>query len=173
MGIFDQINDLLNKIDLNEIDSESNNSYDELPDGYYLSQVEKAQLTESKSSGQPMVSFQFKVEENGYNLNDEGTALIQLDKTKNRKIFVYYVLKDEKSIKKFISDMLKFEGDEEGNPLLDKDYFTNADLIQDALDVLIGMNIYIQISTNEYNGQKSSWKNLISWKRAKSLELPV
>ena len=173
MSYFDQIDEILGKINLEDIDADSNDRYEDLPEGYYLCEVEEATLAESQSSHQPMVSFQFKVTENGYTLNEEGTSLIEIDKTKNRKIFAYYVLKDERSVKRFISDMLKFEGEVEGEPLLDKEYFTNSELINDALDVLKGSRIYVQVSLTEYNGKASSWKNLISWKRAKSLELPL
>ena len=94
--------------------------------------------------------------------------------SKNRKIFMYYVLKDTASVRRFVSDMLKFEGEERGKPLLDKEYFMNSEILADALKILEGMQIYIQItkSTND-DGTTRSWQNLISWKRAAALDLPM
>ena len=123
-----------------------------------------------------MVAFQFKVSDDGYNaeLDGEEVNITRISKTKNRKVFIYYTLKDETSVKRFVTDMLKFEGENPGEPLLGKEYFTNSQLLEDALEVLIGMQIYIKINTSEKNdGSTSTWRNLISWKRAAALELPV
>lgn len=170
-NLFNSLDGVLSNTDLTDVTAESA-SFSELPDGYYLSEVEKAELKESKSSKQPMVALQLKVVEDGLGVDSTG-EFVELKKTKNRKIFMYYVLKDESAVKRFVTDMLKFEGEKEGEPLLGKEYFTNSQLLVDALDVLVGMNIYVQSSTTENDdGSNSVWKNLISWKRAKSLELP-
>lgn len=173
-SILGTLNDLLGSTDLKDVTSETT-GYQELADGYYLSEVESAKLTVSKSSKQPMVAFQFKVVEDGKDaeIDEEGNVTItEIKGTKNRKIFLYYVLKDDMSVKRFVNDMLKFEGDEEGVSLLEKEYFTRAELLEDALEVLEGRRIYIQVSTTEKNdGTKSTWQNLISWKRATALEL--
>lgn len=170
------INDLLKETNIADITSEST-SFEELPDGYYLCTVDKAEIKESKSSGQPMVAFTFTVSENGhkYEADKDGNAELQEIKgSKNRKIFMYYVLKDTASIRRFVSDMLKFEGEEPGKPLLDKEYFMNSEILADALNILESMRIYIQItkSTNQ-DGTSRSWQNLISWKRAAALDLPM
>ena len=68
--------------------------------------------------------------------------------------------------------MLKFEGDEPGIPLLERDYFTNSELLTSALEVLTGSRIYVQITISKNkNGDESSWVNLISWERAEKLGL--
>ena len=86
---------------------------------------------------------------------------------------MYYVLKDTNSVRRFVSDMLKFEGEEPGKPLLDKEYFMNSEILEDALKLLVGMRIYVQITKSESaDGNIRSWQNLISWKRAAMLELP-
>ena len=168
--IFGALDSVLGKADLSDVTAESNN-FSELPDGYYLSEVVKAELKESKSSHQPMVAFQFKVVEDGRGVNDKGDY-IDLNKTKGRMIFIYYVLKDETSVRRFATDMLKFEGDTPGEPLLAKECFTTSELLLDALDILTGMRVYIQSSTTVNDDNTTSvWKNLISWKRAKALEL--
>lgn len=176
-ALLGNLDNLLNQTDLAEVTADSS-GFENLPDGYYLSEVEKAELTVSKTSNQPMVAFTYKVVEDGYAVEFDGNSDVKLDvikKTKNRKVFMYYVLKDERSIKRFVTDMLKFEGDEEGKPLLEKDYFMNSQLIQDALEILVGMRAYVQISTteNEETNAKNTWQNLISWKRAKALNLPA
>ena len=170
------INDLLSKTDIKDITSESN-SFQELPEGYYLCSVDSAKLKESKASGNPMVAFTFTVVENGhqYVADKDGNAEMKDVKgSKNRKIFMYYVLKDTSSVRRFVSDMLKFEGEEKGKPLLDKEYFMNSELLTDALNILEGTQIYVQItkSTND-DGTTSSWQNIISWKRAVALDLPM
>ena len=70
--------------------------------------------------------------------------------------------------------MLKFEGDTAGESLLPKEAFLSSETIEDALDILIGKRIYIQVSTTvNDDDSKSTWNNLISWKRAAALELPI
>ena len=61
----------MNKTDISDVTADSNN-FSELPDGYYLSEVEKAELKESKTSHQPMVAFQFKVVEDGLTVDKDG-----------------------------------------------------------------------------------------------------
>lgn len=173
-AIFEMLDKLLVSTDISNVTSESS-GFEDLPEGYFLSEVEKAELTVSKSSGQPMVAFQFKVIQDGVSvdIDDIGTVhLTTLPKTANRKLFKYYVLKDEQSIKRFVADMLKFEGEVEGESLLPKEAFTRSETLADALSVLIGMRIYINISKTEKDGVQSSWSNLISWKRVSALELP-
>ena len=170
-NLFNSLNGVLSNTDLTDVTAEGA-GFQELPDGYFLSEVEKAELKESKTSKQPMVALQLKVVEDGVDTDEEGNFTI-LKKTANRKIFMYYVLKDDTSVKRFVTDMLKFEGEKEGEPLLGKEYFTNSQLLVDALDVLVGSRIYVRSTTSENDdGSTSNWKNLISWKRAKALELP-
>lgn len=168
---------ILGSTKLDDVTSESGAGFENLPDGYYLAEVEKAELTQSKSSGNLQVKFTFKVVNNGYEgIIDEATGnfiLNELSGTKGRKIFKYYPLKDSRSVTSFVSDMLKFEGEEPGVPVLDKEYFTNHEVLADALDILTGMYIYTMLSTTERNGEKNQWTNLISWDRAAKLELPM
>lgn len=169
------INELLSQTKLDDVTSESN-SFSELPEGYYLCSVDSAEIKESKASHMPMIAFTFSVTEDGstYVADKDGNAEMKMLKgTKKRKIFMYYVLKDTASVRRFVSDMLKFEN-EEGKPLLDKEYFLNSEILDDALKLLEGMNIYIQITKSEnQDGTTRSWQNLISWKRANALDLPM
>lgn len=170
------INELLKQTNIDDVTSESN-TFQELPEGYYLCSVDNAEIKESKASNNPMVAFTFTVTENGHSYvadKDGNVEMKEVKGSKNRKIFMYYVLKDTSSVRRFVSDMLKFEGEEKGKPLLDKEYFMNSEILADALNILKDMQIYIQItkSTND-DGTSRSWQNLISWKRANALDLPV
>lgn len=171
--VFNQLDSILAASDLSNVTEESS-GFAELPDGYYLSEVDSAKLTVSKSSGKPMVAFQLSIVEDGKTADilETGDIIIDmLPKTKGRKIFVYYVLKDDSAVKRFASDMLKFEGNP-GEPLLQKEYFTTSATLVDALDILVGSRIYVHVSTTERDdGTKSKWQNFISWKRATALEL--
>ena len=53
------LDDLLKATDLNDVTSESS-GFDDLPAGYYLSEVNSAELTISKNSGNPQVKVVFK-----------------------------------------------------------------------------------------------------------------
>lgn len=173
-AIFDKLDKILSNVDLEDVTAEST-GFSELPDGYYLCEVEKAELTESKTSHEPMIAFQFKIVHDGYSIvvADNGdTTISSLKHTQNRKIFFYFVIKDESSLRRFAADMLKFEGEIHGEPLLPKEAFMNSNTLLDCLEVLEGSRIYISASTTEKNGEKTQWKNLISWKRADALDLP-
>lgn len=167
------LDQILAKTTLDDVSADSQ-GYNDLPDGYYLCEVDKADFKESKTSHLPMVSFNFKIVENGtgFKYVDNDVIVYEIKNTKNRMIFKHYVFKDESSVKRFASDMLKFEGETPGEPLLPKEAFTTSETLLDALDVLEGMRLFIQADTNEKDdGTKSTWYNLISWKRAAELEL--
>ena len=174
--VLSKLDTLLGETDLSDVTSEST-GYSDLPDGYYLTTVDKAELTVSKSSGNPMVAFMLGITGDGIDVEIEDTGNVlhrSIKGTNNRKIFKYYVFKDDTSIKRFVADMLKFEGEVEGEPLLPKEAFLNSETLEDALDCLIGCGIYVNVSTSEKDdGTKSTWTNLISWKRADALELPM
>lgn len=173
---FDALNELLGKVNLDNVTAESNEKrYEELPDGYYLSELERADLGVS-NSGRTQVKLQFKVVEDGIgSYVDENGYLREKtnEHTKNRKIFKYYPLVEEKDVNRFVSDMLKFE-DGDGEPLLPKEAFTTAEYLEESLDAIAGSRLYVQATTTTKKGtdEKSTWFNLISWKRATELELP-
>lgn len=169
---FTSLNDLIKDVELDDITAESATGFEELPDGYYLSEVETVELKETKETHNPMVVMALKVVEDGISLDEEGNR-VNNNKTKGRKIFLNFVIKDEKSFKRFVSDMLKFEGEDQQS-LLDKQYFMqDTETMMSALEVLKGYNIYVNLATTEgKDGTKNQWKNLISWKRVAQLELP-
>lgn len=174
--VFAALNQLLGNTSLNDVTADQA-QFSELKDGFYLSELKEASFQVSKNSGQPMVKLEFSIFEDGLDVSIDQKGrqtFIELKKTKGRKFWLYYVLQDEAAIKRFVSDMLKFEGDVEGESLLDKSMFTSVESIEEALEAIKGACIYVQVSTSENDdGSSSTWKNIISWKRAKALELPM
>lgn len=171
--LYKNVDSILSSVNVENIDPNAPD-FDNLPDGYYLCEVQKLELCVSKK-GNLQVKGQFKTIENGLKVvidEDGDSKLEEITKTKDRMIFKYWTLSEKKDVEKFIKDMLKFEGDEPGVPLLEKEYFSNSELLEQALEVLQEMNIYAQISTSKNKeGESSSWTNLISWSRAASLGL--
>lgn len=166
-SIYSSVNEILGSIDTTQVTAESSDAYSQLPDGYYLSEVAKVEMTTSKSSGQPMIAWQFKTVEDGVTI-DENLNKALIKNTTKKTIFMYHVLKDQNSVERFISDALKFEGDEAGKPFLEKDYFTAAETLHDALDLLTGLRIWLHVDTDNNN---TTWTRFVSWKRATKLDL--
>lgn len=174
MNDFVNLKDLLQEVDWNTVTDQDD--FQELPEGYYLCEVEKAELKTNKAQTNQQVSFQFKVVESGITEGTDarGNSVLQtISGTQNRKIFKHYPFKDTAGVKRFVNDMLKFEGDEPGQPLLEKEYFMMEETIEDALNILVGRRIYVQVSQKEYNGKTSSWNDLVGWSRASALGLPM
>ena len=171
--LYTNVNSILKKINVSEIDP--NQDFEKLPDGYYLSEVVSLDVCESKA-GNLQVKGQFKIVENGIgvSVDDDGDSeLYELKNTKGKVIFKYYSMKDETFVTRLIKDMLKFEGEEEGKPLLSEEYFTDIEIMKEALSILSESRIYIQLSTskNKETGESNQNSNLLSWKRVKSLGL--
>lgn len=181
-ALFASVNEVLKKADLNGVSAEGTGNR-ELPDGYYLAELQSAELQLSKNSGRPQAKLTFKTVENGIKqeVTEEGNVnIVNVPKTSNMFVYMYYPLKTDdsgESLRKFVSDMMKFES-KPGEPVLPKEAYTRADVLNDALELLSSMKLrmYIQVSTTTRTvdgvEQKSTWKNLISWKRARGLELP-
>lgn len=173
-SVFGVVDDLLSQINAEQIDPNAPD-FENLPEGYYSCEVVKAELGVSKSSERPQIKLQLKTISNGsaVEIDEEGDSVLkEIPKTQNRFIFKYYPLDTKSNVEKMIKDMLKFEGEEQGVPLLERDYFTNSELLTAALEVLEGSRIYAQITiTKNKEGNSSSWTNLISWERAEKLGL--
>lgn len=171
--LYKNVDSILSTVNVGKIDPNAPD-YEDLPDGYYLCEVQKLELCVSKK-GNLQVKGAFKTVEEGLavTIDEEGESqLTPVEKTKDKVFYKYWTLSEKKDVEKFIKDMLKFEGDEPGVPLLEKEYFLNSEVLEQALEVLQGMNIYAQVSTSKNKeGETSSWKNLISWSRAQSLGL--
>lgn len=170
---FIKLGDLLGQVDWNTVTEE--NAYEDLPEGFYLCEVEKAELKTNKAETNMQVSFQYKIVENGLveAMDDRGNSVLkEIPGTANRKVFKHYPFKDTNGIKRFVVDMVKFEGEVPGEPLLGAEYFMTEETFPDALGCLIGSRIYIQATYKESQGKKNCWYDVLSWDRAKKLGLP-
>lgn len=174
MADFIKLGDLLQDVNWETVTEE--NSFDDLPEGFYLCEVEKADLKENKAQTNMQVSFQLKVVDEGLTeaIDDRGNSVLKaISGTKNRKVFKHYPFKDTNGIKRFVVDMMKFEGENPGEPLLGPEYFMTEETFPDALACLIGTRIYVQASYREYQGKKNCWYDFVAWDRATKLGLPV
>ena len=172
-SIYDTLNKILSNSNIDSVSSEST-GFSELQDGYYLCEVAETEIKKS-SNQDPLIVLTMKVIGNGYDAeisNDGEITFKELKGANGSMIWLNYAIKDEKSLKRFVSDMLKFEGDEQGEPLLPKEAFTTPETLEDAVKLLVENRIYVQISTTEKDGKANTWKNLVSWKRVTGLELP-
>ena len=167
---FSLYNEIAEKTDFSKANPDNNNNSD-LPEGYYLSELEAFKLGLS-STNKPMVTLQFKVIE-GYPIDKETeTHDFSAPKFINKKIWLYFVVDDSKKQLSFADNMLKFE-DENGEAIIDKEIFMDASLLNDALEILLGARIYICITESKNkDNEKIYWKNMLSWKRVRALELP-
>lgn len=170
-NVFATINKTLKDVKVDDVTADSSEQFASLPDGYYYTEVNTSKVTVSKNTGAPMVAWVLTNVENGLTLNEDD-ELEYINNTKNKKHFMYSSLKDARSIERFVSDALKFEGDTPGVPYLDKEYFTTAETMNDALGLLEGRRIWLHVSTTEnQDGSSSTWTNFVSFKRAIALGL--
>ena len=166
--LFKKVDSVLNKVDLSKTTADSV-GFEDLKPGFYFCEVESAKLTESKKSHNPQIALTLKTIDDGFAIDDEDNK-IKLSGSKNRKVFKYYPLIDETTVKRFVSDMLKFE-DDKGESILPQEAFTTAEVLADSLEVIEGMRIYIQLTVSGEGDSKSNWVSLLSWSRVAQLEL--
>lgn len=176
-SLYVELDDIIHSTDLDEVSAESSNTFDNLPDGYYLTEVVESKLTRSKSSDKPMVTLRLAVVGNGYNLSEDGTNFEPIENVAKRNLWKHYVIKDGNSFKRFVSDMLKFEGETPNEPMLPKEAWTDSTTLEASVGVLSQVNarIYVHLETRKNNstGESSQWISLESFKRAEALGLPV
>lgn len=174
LELLQKLNTTIAKTDLSKVTADSA-GFKDLPDGYYNCELMEAKLKETKT-GKPMISGMFKVFEDGlkesYDPNTGTSELVLSTGSKGRYIWVNWVIGDESAYERFVSDMKKFE-DDDGNPILPEEAYTDGTILLDSLEAIKGMHVYIMLQTLEKNGEKSQRSNLISWTRAKELELPL
>lgn len=182
------LDSLLSGTNLDDVSAESS-GYEDLPSGYYLTEVVEAKLRSSKSSGLPMVSFRFKTIQPGIveQTDEEGNVFYaRAKRTMNRTIFKHYVLKDQQSVKTLTSDLLKYEGEVAGTPVLDdiltttdangkkKIQIPSSEILSGCLEVLTGLTIFIKADTRPDKNdptKNNTWSNLVSWSRVGDLGL--
>lgn len=162
------LNDILKNIDLKNISNEQN-SYIELPDGYYLVQIERAEIVNSKTSGNLMVRWELTTLENGIGFDENTGGTKYIEKTAQKRIYHYHILNSEQNVTRLLSDLLKFEI--EGQPAFSVDMFVDQAHIEAVLDGLQGLSIWINLTTKNSKGESSQWKNFISFRSAKQAGL--
>lgn len=180
-SIFSEVNELISQTDLSKVSAEST-GFDDLPDGYYLAEVVESKIGRSKKSNKPMVSIRFKIVGNGYKLNGDVDDPIAdlfepIEHVENRQVFKHWLLDSSQNLKRFVSDMKKFEDPEEvGKPLLPEEAWTKAETMNDSIEVLSQLNSRIWLHnkvTKKDDGTSSSWVDLESFGRIAKLGLPV
>jgi len=196
--LFRQVNGALENVNVKEITEESDvNTFEELPDGYYLCELTAQEVAFNKAGTTPQVKFTFEVKE-GYTLepnaknpmvNDVKPILdakgkpIDFMKRKS-KIWTYHALAPQEKLTRTIAVLKKFEDPEnlllidnenfKHQQILDDEAFEDAEILLDALEALVGSMIWVQNDVSEKDdGTVSTWKNVITWLRAKKLGLPV
>lgn len=174
LELLQKLNESLAAADLSKVTAEGT-GYKNLPDGFYNCELIEAKLKET-STGKPMITGKFMVFEDGLKeVYNESTGTSQLEvslNSKGRFIWVNWVLGDATGVERFVSDMKKFENFD-GTPILPEEAFTEASILMDSLYAINGLHVYIMLQTIEKNGEKNQRTNLISWSRAKDLELPL
>ena len=164
------LDELLKRANLDSVSSESSGRI-ELPDGCYKCEVKKGELKAS-STNKIMASFQLQVIQNGVDLTETGK--VELPNTKGLYIFKNYILEDTTGIQRFVSDMLKFEGETEGESYLPKEAFTTSETLEAAIEAIAdaGLHIWVQIqSYTKKDGTIGTQTLLTSWKRVDEWEL--
>lgn len=172
----DSLDELLKRVDLGDVNAESSGRV-ELPDGCYKCEVKKGELKIS-STNKIMAAFQFQIIQDGIDVimkeDSEEIEKVPLPNTKGGYIFKNYILEDEKGIKTFVSDMLKFEGEVEGESYLPKEAFTTSATLEASVETLADAGLHIWIQKSSYtkkDGTVGSWISLVSWERVDTWEL--
>lgn len=149
--------------------------FEDLPAGFYLTEVAMTNLKLNKN-GDPMVSFQQKIVDNGWKYDEEADNYVRVPGSKGRVIFKNWNFVTEQDVKRFVSDMLKFENPEKpGEPLLEMlkenpsddimDFFKNTTALLEVIKFLADFKcrIYVQVSEYTKNGEKRTSQNLVKW----------
>lgn len=171
----DLLSDLQSVVD--DVDFENDlkdDGYQEVPDGYYYSEVQKATFGLNKAKDALQVMIDFQVVQNGVvqSLVNGANTRREIPKTVGRHIYKYYTFKGDaekkkKAICNFAKDMTCFE-DENGAIFLPTD-FQHVEAYDQLLPTLDGMRIFIKVEKAKNSDFVN--KNLISWTVAKTLHL--
>lgn len=176
------VSDLLGKVDslisqtnLNDVNADSNNQFDELPSGIYYCKCSSSKFgcvkkESSANYGQPMITLGFRV------IKGFDTDLNELKGVNNRMIFVNYILSSSDKLISYVSDMMKFESpDGSGEPLLDSETWTNGETMIRALDLLHVEDAELRIWINRTKSKNSDgyWNNLTSLSKGEEKEYPI
>lgn len=180
-SIYSEIGEVMAKTDLSNVTAQSA-GYEDLPDGYFLAEVTDTKIHRSKSSNKPMVSLTFSIVSDGLKLNEdddasEDVSFSEIPHTKDRLVFKHWVIDTPQNLKKFVSDMKKFEDPSEPNKaLLPDEAWSDPTFMGESIPLLAEMNCRMWIHnrvTKKDDGTTSSWQDLVDFNRAAKLGLPV
>ena len=178
------LDDLLGGTNLEKVTADGA-GFSELTPGYYLCEVEKAELTTNKE-GYPMAKFTLKVAANGLaeQLDEDGNPVVDendnpiietVENSKDRKIFKNFTLKDSESVKRFVSDMLKFQSPENpGESCFDRDMFKSTEGIIDALNASVALTIFVKGTAGKPSKDypnPSNFYSFVKWETVEELGL--
>lgn len=174
LDFLNSIDSALQEVNFDNITSESS-GFDELPAGYYLVELVRAEIKLSKSTGEPMVAFAFKGIDNGYILDDTTYDWSDVGVGKGRYLNVYDAkINSTNGIKRLISDLMKFV-DAVGEPIVHKEDVSNSQLLQATLEALVEESCRMWLQRQEgkdKEGKPTFYTNMISWQKAEDLKLP-
>ena len=177
-SIFSEIGDVMKQTDLSKVSAEST-GFEDLPDGYYLAEVIETKIGRSKSSQKPMISLRLSVIDDGFKLsdNEDEISFDKIEHTKGRQVFKHYVIDTPQNLKRFVSDMKKFENpDVVGEALLPDEAWSSPEFMGESIGILSEINCRIWIHnrvTKKDDGTSSSWIDLVSFNQAAKAGLPV
>lgn len=177
-SIYDEIDGVMAETDLSNVSAEST-GFEDLPYGYYLTQVIETKIGRSKSTQKPMITIVLEVVEDGLKLSDSTDEIVfdSIKGTTKRHIYKNYTIKDSKSLKNFVSDMKKFEDPNEiGKSLLPDEAWTSAKYMGVSIPLLAEINCRIWLHNRESkksDGTSGSWVDLVSFNQAAKIGLPV
>ena len=169
----EKINAIASQADLTQIKGEDN-VYSQLPEGYYLCEATDWELREVGTNKEPMYMIKMKIVDDGITIDESTSNTIALKNTKNKTLNLLYMITTTANFERFVNDMLKFEQDE-GVPLLEKEYFNYDETINDALDLTKGKRLWVQVySYLSKNDNTTKYGNRpISFARAEKLGIEM
>lgn len=186
-GWLEDVGSIMKSTDLSKVSAESS-GFEDLPEGYYLTEVVEVNPSRCKSGknqGKPALKMKLKVVGDGYKLSgapdeaedDNKDLFDKIPKVDGRYIFKNFVIGEESLMKRFASDMMKFEDPQDpGKMLLPKEAWTDPSLLYDSVSLLVDLNSRIWVHnkiTKRDDGTNSAWVDFLDFSRAVKLGLPV
>lgn len=177
-SIFSEIGDVMKQTDLSNVSAESV-GYEDLPDGYYLAEVIETKIGRSKSSNKPMISLRLSIVDDGFKLSDKEDEISfdKIEHTKGKQVFKHYIIDTSQNLKRFVSDMKKFEDPNEvGKQLLPDEAWSSPEIMGESISILSEINCRIWLHnrvTKKFDGTSNAWVDLVSFNQAAKTGLPV
>ena len=183
----EDVGSVMKKTDLSKVSAEST-GFEDLPEGYYLAEVidvKPDRCKSGKNEGKPTLKMRLKVVGDGFKLagdpdelEDEGKDLFEpVTGVNGRFVFKTFTIGEESLMKRFASDMMKFE--EPNNPgkmLLPEEAWADPKIMFDSVSLLVDLASRIWLHnkvTKKEDGTNGAWVDFLDFSRAAKLGLPV